>query len=108
MNLEIKDLLGTWRGQLESNTVDFTIKDNVNDLFKKSVFTIYNEKGIVFEWVANPSFIRNEAGTWDLELKDLECQDMKSKYLKQKVWYLHDDLMVIEFDDGYRVELRKQ
>jgi hypothetical protein len=95
-------------GELESNTVDFYIHEYDKDrptLFSR--FTIYNKDKIHFEWQANPEFVANDEGTWDINLKQLFCDDLDSVFLKAKIWHIEDNNMVIEFNNGIQVELNR-
>ncbi len=110
MYINIKEILGLWRGNIGGDIVDLYIREFNEKINKgRSLFTIYSiDSGkIIFEWQAQPKFILNKEGTNDVHLDHLITTDIKSEFLKVEVWSLGEDHMTLKYEDGYKIELRK-
>lgn len=112
MNIELEQLYGVWRHEYNDVITDFNVRP-YDEIHHKglSMFTIYRWTNggsqIIYEWHGVPEIINYLTQISDINIHHIQKTEDNPKYQNLKIWHFADNLMILEFGDGSRVEFQK-
>ncbi|WP_435416050.1 hypothetical protein [Polaribacter aestuariivivens] len=112
MNIQLEQLYGIWRHEHNGVITDFNVRvyDELHHT-GVSMFTIYrwigNSSENIYEWHGVPEIVNYPDQISDINLHHLISTEENLTYQNLKIWSLTNDLMILEFGDGSKVEFRK-
>jgi hypothetical protein len=112
MNIQLEQLYGIWRHESSGVITDFNVRVYDAKHHKGiSMFTIYEPTGnsskIIYEWHGIPEIVNYPDQISDINLHHLISTEENLTYQNLKIWTLTNDLMILEFGDGSKLEFRK-
>ncbi|NRR90929.1 hypothetical protein HSX10_05070 [Winogradskyella undariae] len=112
MNISLEQLYGIWRHEHNGVITDFNVRVYDEQHHTGiSMFTVYrwtdDGSEIIYEWHGVPEIINYPDLISDISLHHLISTEENLTYQNLKIWHFTNNLMILEFGDGSRVEFQK-
>lgn len=112
MDIQIERLYGVWRHEHKGIIIDFNVRVyNEQHHTGISMFTVYrwtdDGSKIIYEWHGVPEIINDIDQISEIKVHHLISTEENIKFQNLKIWYFTNNLMILEFGDGSRVEFSK-
>jgi hypothetical protein len=111
MNIQLHQILGTWRHTNGNLLIDFNIRQvNYGEDVTQAMFTIYQrepENKIHYEWQGAVEILNHENDIPEIIINDIIKTEEKPEYEKLKIWSFTLGEMYLELGNGDRVIFTK-
>jgi len=112
MNIQLEQLYGIWRHEHNGVITDFNVRVYDEQHHTGiSMFTVFrwtdDGSEIIHEWHGVPEIVNYPDQISDINLHHLISTEENLTYQNLKIWHFTNNLMILEFGDGSRVEFSK-
>lgn len=112
MNVELHQILGTWRYANGNILIDFNIRQvNHGENGSRAMFTIYQrepENKIHYEWHGEVEILNSENNLPEIVISNIVKTEEKPEYENLKIWMFNvPGEMYIELGNGDRILFNK-
>ncbi|RVT75325.1 hypothetical protein EOD40_11205 [Flavobacterium sufflavum] len=111
MNIELHQILGTWRHTNGNILIDFNIRHvNHGENVARAMFTIYQrepESKIHYEWHGAVEIVNHENDISEIVISEIVKTEEKPEYENLKIWSIEPGEMYLELGNGDRILFRK-
>jgi hypothetical protein len=111
MNIELHQILGTWRHLNGNILTDFNIRQvNHGKNCTKAMFTIYQrepENKIFYEWHGGVAIINHENDLPEIVISNIAKTEEKSEYENLRIWSFTPTEMYLQLGNGDRILFNK-
>lgn len=112
MNIQLQQILGTWRHTNGNIIIDFNIRSkNFGEEVTKAMFTIYNsepENNILYEWHGELELINSEIEQPKVQINTISKTEDKPEYENLSIWmFTAPNEMYLQLGNGDRIRFNK-
>ena len=112
MNIQLQQILGTWRHVNGDIIIDFNIRgNNFGEEVTKAMFTIYKsvpDNNIIYEWHGEIEIINSENELPKIHINEIHKTVDKPEYENLSIWmFTAPNEMFIELGNGDRILFNK-
>lgn len=112
MNIQLQQIVGTWRHVNGDILIDFHIRSiSFGEEFTRAMFTIYNsepENNILFEWHGEIEIINSANELPKIQINEIHRTGDKPEYENLSIWmFTAPNEMYLQLGNGDRVLFKK-
>ena len=111
MNVQLHQLLGTWRHLNNNTIIDFNLRSkNFGENTAKAMFTIFQrepENKTLYEWQGAVEILNHENDLPEIIINDIIKTEQQPEYENLKIWSFTPSEMYLELGNGDRICFNK-